>query len=524
MSIGSNPIQVVILAGGSGTRLWPSSRRDRPKQLLALNSTHSLLQETALRLRGFTATPLAPEPVVIANREYHLAVSGQLREVGIEHARLVLEPVGRNTAPALTAACLAIADGDDPILLVMASDHVIQDAAAFQEAVAKGAALAAGTPPAAAAPHIGGAPLGASAPQAETGALVLFGVVPDHPETGYGYIQVGEPVAGGAHRLAGFKEKPDRATAETYLAAGSYLWNSGMFMVKRSVWLAAIRRHRPDIYAACRAALPEAGGAGDAIRLSEAAFRACPAESIDCAVVEELAGAGAGDGATGETAGAYAVTGGAVVIPLDCGWSDVGGWAALAQVSTPDAAGNVLRGQVVLEDSRNTLVHADSRLVAVLGVDDLVIVDTDDALLVAAKDKTGDLKELVARVQEVDEKLTLRHRRQYWPWGHFDSIDTGERFQVKHIVVDPGAMLSLQLHHHRAEHWVVVHGVAEVTCGDRVFPLGEDESTYIPIGTPHRLANPGSEPLDIIEVQSGDYLGEDDIVRLEDNYGRLGDA
>ena len=479
-------IQPIILAGGSGTRLWPASRQSDPKQLLALTSPYSLLQETAMRLRGFAAAPTTSQIVVVTNDEYRFVVADQLRSIGIGAPRIVLEPVGRNTAPALTLAALLLADAErDPVMLIMASDHLIKDIHAFHTAVAEGAG------------------------QAEAGLLVTFGIVPERAETGYGYIRIGEAASGAktARSLAGFAEKPDAATAERYLADGDHLWNSGMFMIKRSVWLSAIEQHRPEIVAACRAAVAGARVDGLFVRVDKAAFAACPSDSIDYAVMEEL--------------DLSSATPQAVVVPLDAGWSDIGAWEALWAVSSKDESGNAIRGEVVLEDTRDSLVHAGSRLVAVLGGEDLVVVETADAVLVARKDKTRDLKMLVARVRERNESLTITHRRVHRPWGRFESLASGERFQVKHIVVEPGAGLSLQLHKHRAEHWVVVQGVAEVTCGDRVFRLGEDESTYIPVGTPHRLVNPGTEPLEIIEVQSGDYLGEDDIIRLEDRYGRL---
>jgi len=499
-------IQPVILAGGSGTRLWPASRQSHPKQLLALTSPFSLLQETALRLRGFGAAHEVCRPIVVTNEEYRFVVADQLREIGIFDPVIVLEPTGRNTAPALTLAAL-VQDAlgpaaqyprevsDDPVLLVMASDHLINDVPAFHAAVAEGRL------------------------QAGKGRFVTFGIIPDRPETGYGYIHAGAPApeAATARLLSGFTEKPDLPTAQEYLRAGDYLWNSGIFMMKRSVWLAALERHRPEIGAACRSAVAGAKIDGPFARLDKAAFAACPSDSIDYAVMERMGSAG-----PGAMSGAAQIE--AVVIPLDAGWSDIGAWAALWAVSPKDDSDNVVRGDVILEDTRGTLVHADSRLVTVLGGEDLVVIETADAVLVAGKDKTHDLKKVVTRVHDHDERLTLVHRRVYRPWGRFESIDQGERFQVKHIVVSPGASLSLQLHRHRAEHWVVVQGVAEVTCGERVFCLQEDESTYVPVNTPHRLSNPGSEPLEIIEVQSGDYLGEDDIVRLEDTYGRLEDG
>ena len=477
-------IQPVILAGGSGTRLWPASRRSHPKQLLALTGPRTLLQETALRLRDFDAAKVSPRPIVVTNEEYRFVVADQLKEVGVTEPSIVLEPAGRNTAPALTLAALLAAE-DDPVLMVMASDHLITDVPAFQAAVAEGAE------------------------QAEQGKLVTFGIVPDRPETGYGYIRTGQPILGAssARMVAGFTEKPDATTAQSYLDAGDHLWNSGIFMMKRSVWMDTLEQFRPEIVAACRAAVSGSRLDGLFTRLDRSAFEACPSDSIDYAVMERLV----------RTAAAPA----AVVVPLDAGWSDIGAWAALWAASAKDDAENVTQGDVILEETRGTLVHADSRLVTVLGAEDLVVVETADAVLVARRDKTHDLKRLVARVSDHDEGLTTFHRRVHRPWGCFESIDQGERFQVKRIVVSPGASLSLQLHRHRAEHWVVVQGTAEVTCGQKVFELNEDESTYVPVNTPHRLRNPGTEPLEIIEVQSGDYLGEDDIVRLEDDYGRL---
>jgi mannose-1-phosphate guanylyltransferase/mannose-6-phosphate isomerase len=476
-------IQPVILAGGSGTRLWPASRQHHPKQLLSLTGSHSLLQETAVRLRAMPGPAVASDPIVVTSEEYRFVVSDQLCAMGIESPRIVLEPIGRNTAPALTlAALLESGVSDDAVLLVMPSDHLIADLPAFHAAVTEGAE------------------------QAEGGRMVTFGVVPDHADTGYGYIRVGDPVPGAstARVLAGFVEKPDAATAERYLAAGDYLWNSGIFMMKRSVWLTALDRYQPEMGEACRAALADSRDDGRFVRLNETAFIACPADSIDYAVMERLGGASVR----------------AVVVPLEAGWSDIGGWASLWSVTGKDDADNVARGNVILEDTRGSLVHAGSRLVAVLGADDLVVVETADAVLVARRDKMQDLKKVVSCVRDQDENLTLFHKRVYRPWGFYESLDSGDRFQVKRILVSPGASLSLQYHRQRAEHWVVVRGTADVTCGDTVSRLVENESTYIPVGIPHRLTNPGPEPLEIVEVQSGDYLGEDDIVRLEDSYGR----
>ena len=511
-------IQPVILAGGSGTRLWPASRQSHPKQLLILTGSQTMLQQTALRLEGFTAARMAGGPLLITNEDYRFIVADQLAEVGISDCRIVLEPVGRNTAPALTVAALLAgcepagagnrgAEGGgrtDPILLVMPSDHLIADLAAFHRALAEGAE------------------------QAAAGAVVVFGVTPETPETGYGYIRTGERLPGAktARALAAFAEKPDVQTARRYLDEGGYLWNSGMFMVKCSVWLAAIEQCRPDIAAACRTAVAEAHTDGVFVRLGKSAFSACASESIDYAVMEQL---GRQCGAAPQTAQVGAPAGGAPqavplrgeVIPLTAGWSDLGAWEAVWAASPKDEAGNVIRGNSVVEDGRNCLVQAQSRLVAALGIEDLAIIETADAVLVAKLDRTADLKKLVDRLAAHDKNVTQIHRRVYRPWGWYESMDQGPRFQVKRLMVAPGARLSLQYHDHRAEHWVVVSGVAEVTCDGRVFRLEENASTYVPPRAPHRLANPGTEPVEIIEVQSGDYLGEDDIIRLEDNYGRI---
>lgn len=482
--MGRMQIQSVILAGGSGTRLWPASRQNYPKQLLTLTGANSMLQETALRLRGLTGAEVSDDPIVVTNEEYRFLAADQLREAGIEKGRVVLEPVGRNTAPALTlAALLLLQTGSDPLMLVMPSDHIIADLAAFHRAIMEAAA------------------------QAEAGKIVTFGIVPDRPETGYGYLRMGEPIAGAptARALDGFTEKPDAETAAALLAGGAHLWNSGIFLVKRSVWLAALERHRPDIAAACKKAIEQADSDGTFIRPEAEAFAASPADSIDYAVMERLDGS---DGITG------------VVIPLSAGWSDVGAWDALWSVSPKDVHGNVIRGEVVADDTEDSLVFAESRLVATLGCRDIVIVETADAVLVADRHRTDDLKRLVTQVENAHEGLVHDSSTVHRPWGTFSNLEEGAGFKVKHIVVKPGAKLSLQLHNHRAEHWVVVQGVARVTCGDRQFDLAQNESTYLPQGEAHRLENLGTELLDIIEVQSGDYLGEDDIVRLEDHYGR----
>jgi mannose-1-phosphate guanylyltransferase/mannose-6-phosphate isomerase len=487
-------IQPVILAGGSGTRLWPASRQGHPKQLLVLTGSQTMLQQTALRLQGFTHAPMAARPLLVTNEDYRFVVADQLSRIGISDPRIVLEPVGRNTAPALTVAAVLSASDSDPILLVMPSDHLIADLAAFHRTLAEGAE------------------------QAAAGAIVAFGVPPLTPETGYGYIRTGDALhaARTARVLAAFAEKPDAETARKYLSEGGYLWNSGMFMVKSSVWLAAIEQCRPDIAAACRAAVAGARTDGIFIRLDRAAFSACPSESIDYAVMEEL-------GRDRTQAGRQGPRLSGVVVPLDAGWSDLGAWDAVWAASAKDEAGNVTRGDAILEEVRNTLVQAESRLVAALGVDDLAIIETADAVLVAKRDRTADLKRLVDKIHAHDEQVTLVHRRVYRPWGWYESVDQGPGFQVKRLMVAPGARMSLQYHHQRAEHWVVVRGVAEVSCDGRVFMLEKNASTYVPRGAPHRLANPGTEPLEIVEVQSGDYLGEDDIVRLEDSYGRVED-
>ncbi|MCK9261068.1 MAG: mannose-1-phosphate guanylyltransferase/mannose-6-phosphate isomerase [Azoarcus sp.] len=479
-------IKTVILSGGSGTRLWPASRESYPKQLLPLTSDHSLLQETVVRLKGYAGGEVDAQPLVVSNEEYRFIIAEQMRQVGVRSAQIVLEPVGRNTAPALSLAALAAtAEGKDPVLLVMPADHVIVDVPAFQKAIAEGAV------------------------QAEAGRLVTFGIVPDRAETGYGYIRVG-PLAGDtdtARVLAAFVEKPDADTAAGYVESGEYFWNSGIFMMKGSVWLKAMAHFRPDISAACDAAFAGRSVDADFLRVDKAAFAACPSDSIDYAVMEKL--------------GTAPELGQGVVVPLSAGWSDVGAWDALWAVSEKDGDGNSARGEVMFESTRNTLVHATHRMVAAVGCEDMVVVETADAVMVAHKSRTQDVKKVVERLKAEGKSLTRSHRKVYRPWGWYDSIDFGERFQVKRIVVNPGATLSLQMHHHRAEHWIVVRGTAEVTNGERSFLLGENESTYIPLGHTHRLANPGKVPLEIIEVQSGSYLGEDDIVRFEDTYGRV---
>jgi len=480
-------IQPVILSGGSGTRLWPLSREKYPKQLLPLTSKETMLQATAARMFGFSgALPVAPNPLVVSNEEYRFITAEQLHEIGCTNPTLLLEPFGRNTAPALTLAALsALSDQtSDPILLIMPADHMIRDRATFHMVMDIGVT------------------------EAAQGSIVTFGIVPDRPETGYGYIQLGDNLSGSeVRKIAAFVEKPDHDTARQYVVDGSHLWNSGMFMMKASVWIKAIRHFNPKMTEACENAYTHAHRDADFIRIDKDAFFDCPADSIDYAVMEHLNNTPELDIQ-------------ARVVPLGAGWSDVGAWDSVWNVSAKDESGNAVQGDVLMENSSNNLVIADSRLVACLGLDDLVVIETSDAVLVAHKSKTQQIKTIVANLKSANRPHTLNHRKVYRPWGYYDSIDTGERFQVKRIVVKPGGCLSLQKHHHRAEHWVVVRGTAEVTCADKVFTLTENQSTYIPLGVMHRLKNPGQIDLEIIEVQSGHYLGEDDIVRYEDHYGR----
>ncbi len=463
-------LQPVLLSGGSGTRLWPLSREAYPKQFLALVGEDTMLQATWARVAGLADAA----PIVVAGEDHRFLVAEQLRQVGAPTPSVLLEPVGRNTAPAIAAAALqAMLDGDDPLLLVLPSDHVVRDAQAFRDAVR------------------------AAMPVAEQGAMVTFGIVPDAPETGFGYIHAAS--GEGIRAVQRFVEKPDAAIARAYLDAGGYYWNSGMFLFRASRYLEELQRFRPDIVAGVRAAFDGAQRDGDFIRLDKGAFADCPADSIDYAVMEK--------------------TDAAMVLPVDIGWNDVGSWSALWDVSDQDADGNARHGDVIAIDSRNSYAWS-RRLVALVGVDDLVVVETDDAVLVAHKDKVQQVKDVVARLKLERRSQAALHREVHRPWGSYDSIDIGAGFQVKRIKVKPGARLSLQSHTRRAEHWIVVRGTALVTRDNDVFELQANQSTYIPIGAKHRLENPGSNMLELIEVQSGDYLGEDDIVRYEDVYGR----
>lgn len=486
-------IQPVILSGGSGTRLWPLSREFYPKQLLSLLGEQSLLQATVQRLDVIAGpggcTMVMGSPLLVCNEEHRFLVAEQIRQLDRAAAGILLEPVGRNTAPALTLAARMVADmHGDAVMLVMPADHFIRDAAAFAAAVAEGVALA------------------------EQGCLVTFGIVPAGPETGFGYIRTGSRIATSVSACAvrTFVEKPNIDTARRYVASGEYFWNSGIFMMTASTWLNAIARYRPDIAAACAAAMSGGSRDQDFYRVEQQAFRGCPADSIDYAVMEKVAAA---DERNNEAARA-------VVIPLDAGWSDVGAWPALWEASTRDSDGNVIKGDVYTVDTRNSLMIAENRLLAGIGLEDMIVIETADAVMVLHKSHAQKVKHVVERLKDDKRTEHMFHRRVYRPWGTYEGIDSGERFQVKRIIVKPSAALSLQMHHHRAEHWIVVKGTARVTRGDQEFLLSENESTYIPIGVTHRLANPGTLPLELIEVQSGSYLGEDDIVRFTDAYGR----
>ncbi|CEG18337.1 mannose-1-phosphate guanylyltransferase/mannose-6-phosphate isomerase [Xanthomonas citri] len=460
----------IILSGGSGTRLWPLSRESYPKQFLPLVGDKSMLQSTWLR-----AAPVAGHaPIVVANEEHRFMAAEQLQQLGVKPSAILLEPKGRNTAPAIAVAALeATRDGADPLLLVLPSDHVIQNEAAFQAAVTLAATAA------------------------EQGKLVTFGIKPTAPETGYGYIKAS--AGAGASAVERFVEKPDLATAQSYLASGEYYWNSGMFLFRASRYLEELRKFHPAIANACQKAWENGKRDADFTRLDKDAFAASPSDSIDYAVMEKTADA--------------------VVVPLDAGWNDVGSWSSLLDVSNQDAQGNAHHGDVIQLDCQNTYAYG-SRLIAMVGLEDVVVVETPDAVLVGHRDRIQEVKDVVSQIKTAGRSEATWHRKVYRPWGAYDSIDMGQRHQVKRITVKPGAVLSLQMHHHRAEHWIVVSGTAEVTRGEEVLLLTENQSTYIPLGVTHRLRNPGKLPLELIEVQSGSYLGEDDIVRFEDTYGR----
>ncbi len=462
----------VIMAGGSGTRLWPLSRSMYPKQFLNIVGDNTMLQDTVLRLANLETT----KSIVICNNEHRFLAAEQLQTIG-ERGDIILEPVGRNTAPAIALAALKASEsGDDPLLLVLAADHVITNVIAFEESVQAAIKLA------------------------NQDKLVTFGIVADSPETGYGYIHRGDSFGDDGYIVSQFVEKPNKEIAQQYIDSGDYYWNSGMFLFKASRYLEELNKYFPEILTACKKCMETATKDLDFIRIDEELFKQCPSESIDYAVMEK--------------------TSDAVVVPLDANWSDIGSWSAIWDVSDKDASGNRTLGDVITVDSKNCLVHGEERLITLLGVENIVVVDTKDSLLVADKAKVQEVKKIVEILKSSDREEWKIHREVYRPWGKYDSIDFGERYQVKRITVKAGAKLSVQMHHHRSEHWVVVSGTARVTNGEDVFFVSENESTYIPIGRIHALENPGKLPLELIEVQTGSYLGEDDIVRLEDNYGR----
>lgn len=462
----------VILSGGSGTRLWPLSRSQHPKQFLPLVSSNTMLQETMLRLHGMT--DMKP-PVGVCNEDHRFMMAEQLREIGAQPSAIILEPVGKNTAPAVALAALT-ADSPDEVLLVLPADHVIANVPVFQQAVAKANDLA------------------------RQGNLVTFGIVPTEPQTGYGYIKAGETNGEGSFAVAAFVEKPDYPTAEAYVKSGDYYWNSGMFAFTAGRYLQELEKFQPAMLTACKQALSGAQRDIDFVRLDGEAFMKCPSDSIDYAVMEK--------------------TDQAVVIPLDANWNDVGSWSALWDVTPKDEHGNAINGDVMTLDTEDSFLHSGSKLIATVSVNNLIVVETDDAVMIAAKDRVQDVKKIVDQLKGAKRSEADIHSKVYRPWGYYHLIDNGERFQAKRIVVKPGAKLSLQKHHHRAEHWIVVKGTAKVTKGDQQLLLTENESTYIPLGVTHCLENPGVIPLEMVEVQSGSYLGEDDIVRFQDDYGR----
>lgn len=467
-------ITPVILSGGSGTRMWPLSRKMYPKQFINLHAELSMLQETVQRLHGLETNI----PIIVCNEEHRFIVAEQMRQIGVEHPHIVLEPEGKNTAPAIALAAFynQSVNDEDSLLLVLAADHIIVETQAFHQAIIHAVVAA------------------------KESRLVTFGIVPTLPETGYGYIQFDASKKQVVSEVTGFAEKPDLATAEKYLAAGNYLWNSGMFIFSAAQYLQELELYQPDIFKHTQAAMADTSSDFDFIRVNAEIFSNCPSDSIDYAVMEK--------------------TGRAMVVPLDAGWNDIGSWSSLWRVNDKDEDGNSIQGDVMLFDAHNNLVVSESRLLAAVGVDDLIMVETKDAVLVAHRDKSQQVKEIVERLKREKRQEANYHRVVYRPWGCFDSIEEGGRFKVKRISVKPGAKLSLQMHHHRAEHWVVVSGTARVCRGDEEMMLTENESTYIHVGQTHSLENPGKVPLELIEIQTGSYLGEDDIVRFDDRYGR----
>lgn len=474
-SFGVFMIYPVIMAGGYGSRLWPLSRELHPKQFIPLvNDSLSMLQDTCRRLDGLETFP----PLLICNEQHRFLAAEQLRQIGMEETTILLEPVGRNTAPAVALAALHLcAKEDDPVLLVLAADHLIQDVEAFHKGLKDGFVLA------------------------SKGKLVTFGIFPTKAETGYGYIKRGGAVGDYGFAVSGFVEKPDLITAEKYLADGDYFWNSGMFMFRAKRYLEELQKFRPDILEACQKSLSESSNDLYFTRIGSESFSVCPDESIDYAIMEK--------------------TNDAVMLALDAGWCDVGSWSALWEVGVKDSAGNVLKGDVICESTKNSYIYSESRLVAALGLENIIVVDTKDALLIADKRNAQDVKSIITYLKMNRRNEHINHREVYRPWGVYDSIDVGSRYQVKRITVNPGAKLSVQMHHHRAEHWIVVSGTAKVTNGEKTYLVTENQSTFIPIGQIHALENPGVIPLELIEVQSGSYLGENDIVRFSDKYGRV---
>lgn len=483
-------MQPVILSGGSGTRLWPLSRGSYPKQFLPLNGSRSLLADTVLRIGSLehSETSIHTLPaLVLCNEAHRFLVAEQLRVTANDNAGIILEPFGRNTAPALTlAALLARAEDTDPVLAVLPSDHLIQNEIHFKELLGRGANLA------------------------HQGHVITFGIVPTHAETGFGYIKKGEKIDELTAELAAFIEKPVQEKADELVRSGNYLWNSGIFMMKASVWIEEAKTHCPTIVTHCKQSIDKGQRDGSFFRIDPNAFEDCPNISIDHAVMEKVV----------ESAGKTPAS----VIAMDVGWSDLGSWSALREIKEQDENGNVTQGDVFIKDTRNSLLYSQTRFLATLGVDDLIVVDTKDAILVAHKDSAQDIKSITDHLKDEKRSEQEFHQEVHRPWGNYESIDSGSRYQVKRLTVKPGASLSLQMHHHRAEHWIVVSGTARVTRGEETFLLSENESTYIPLGVTHRLENPGTLLLEIIEVQSGSYLGEDDIVRFEDRYNRVESA
>jgi mannose-1-phosphate guanylyltransferase / mannose-6-phosphate isomerase len=462
----------VILSGGSGSRLWPLSRGQYPKQFLPLVSEHTMVQETMLRLSGLSGIK---KPIAVCNQDHRFMMAEQLSEIGVKPAAIILEPVGKNTAPAVAMAALA-AESEDEVLLVLPADHVIANVQSFHAAITGAEILA------------------------KQGNLVTFGIVPTHPETGYGYIMRDSVQQNSAFKVAAFVEKPDLATAKNYLKSGDYLWNSGIFAFTAGNFLKELEKLNPKMLSICKQALSAAKKDLDFTRIDEAVFSTCPSDSIDYAIMEK--------------------TDKAVVIPLDAGWNDVGSWSALWDVTEKDDYGNAISGDVLTVDTRNSYIFSENKLVTVIGVDNLVVVETKDAVMISPKSRVQEVKQIVDQLKQLGRSEALVHRRVYRPWGHYDCVDIGETHQTKRIVVKPGGKLSLQKHHHRSEHWVIVKGTAQITRGDEKILLTENESVYIPLGMIHRLENPGVTPLEVVEIQSGSYLGEDDIVRYGDNYGR----